>query len=168
MKATLIFLFVLSTQCLAAPPSDMDRYRLGIGERGTFSLPTGPDWKQDGCRPRTCSMYQSKAYRTAKKFGTFLPIIEVKVGGNGVFGQASLAGAPYSFCRWGGQSCSIVVNKGSEAKTFALKQHKGTDDMLEDVVGFVNFTNHAEKFSMTYMDERKKSVTVVFDHAQQE
>lgn len=143
-------------------------YRSGIGTDHTFSLPVHPAWKMHSCAKRhSCFIYQQGRYLIGKPKAksaarTYPPVLRINMNDTGSMAQALLDGVPMSMCRWGGKLCEATIWRGNSKIRLQISKVRGLGEEFEDIRALVTFIGDAENFSVTYIDERRRKVEILF------
>ena len=84
------------------------------------------------------------------------------MNGTGSMAQALLDGVPFSMCRWGGKLCEATIQRGNSTIRLPMLKLSGLGEEFGDVGALVRFIGDAEHFTVTYIDERRKKVEILF------
>lgn len=86
------------------------------------------------------------------------------ISSNGEDGAAVSDTRPYSRCNSsvGTEACSVTVTKGKAVCRFAFSPEWSSDIVVENVQGFVAFVDGPDRFTISYMKDKGKRVTLKF------
>lgn len=137
--------------------------------RGRYSLPDDPSWtKAPSGKHRQMHVYDLGASKKAIVKDGGRPWDQASVGvaisRNGEYGTAAIRYAPYSRCHSsvGREACRLTVTKGKEIRRFAFSPEWSSDIVVKDVQGFVTFVDGPNRFTISYMEDKGKRVTLKF------
>ena len=136
---------------------------------GPYCLPDDPSWtKRPSGKHRVTHLYDLSSFKNAIIKEGVRPweqaTVGVAISRNGHYGTAVVRSAPYSRCHGsvGRQACTLTAAKGTTVRRFAFSGEWPSDIVIEDVPGFVAFVDGPERFTISYIEDKGKGVTLKF------